>query len=314
MIPRAYFLLAVVTAIAGSSARADDVKTVELLPHWKQGNTARYKLTRTQTREMGGKVEWKSVARTAIAVEVVSANEDGFILRWAQGSAMFDDPKAGNEPLVKTMNVILKSVELDLEIGTDGALRGLHNWKELKGTGLKMRDVALSGLAKAGVAKSALDTIRKDTTPMFATKESLEAAFTQQPALLVYPLGQTYTAGMPVEYDDELPNPYPGGDPIPTQGEFSLKEIDATAGLIRVVYKQTPDPKELNSIIENTIRALAKKMGKPAPEVFPEFKMSDMIECEVDLKTGWVKSVTHTRTTSAGDTTQAEIITLILKE
>ena len=296
------------------AARAAPVDgPVKLVPVWKLGETARYEMTREQARKVGAAEPTRSVAWTQVEVEVVDADEDGVVLRWMQGSAMYDDPKSGDDPLVRTLNTIFKGVDVDLELDADGTYVGVRNWKEVKATGHKIQDVMLKNLEKMKAPKATVESVRAVTDPLFASKESVEAAFGKQPALLVRPLGKAYEAGKAVTYDDTFPNPVPGGDPIPTKGERTFKVSDPDAGVARVTFKQTPDQTDVNRITEQALRDAAKKAGKAAPEQFPEFKLEDVVEYEVEVKTGWVRSVTHTRTVTVGDTTQTEVVTITRK-
>jgi hypothetical protein len=301
--------LAVLTA-----ARGDEPKAVELKPRWKPGEKWAYEMTRKQTREADGKVVRASGARTPVEVEVVAADAKGFVVRWKLGEATPDDPKLADNPLAKAVARLTDGMTVDLEIDADGDLVGVKNWKELQATGKKLQDAVMKEVENAKLPKAAADALRTESGKMFASRETVEAAFTRQPALLVMPLGRTYDAAKPATADVTLANPF-GGDPIPATAAFALKKYDPATGLATVTVTQKPDPKELKKVLEKTLKELAKKSGQNPDDVkLPAFDMTDEAEFVVDAKTGWVQSATHTRRTKTGTSVSTETMTLTRRE
>jgi hypothetical protein len=288
-------------------------QTVEIRPHWKTGEAIRYQMTKTQVREFDGKVLRKFQTTTPVEVEVVEWDEDGIVLRWRQGSTTFDDPKQDDDPVARTVYLMLKALDIDLQLDTDGVLIDLRNWKELRGTGHKVQEALLNQMAKSGVAKSTIDAVRKETDKILATKESLEAAFLPPPALLVFPLGTSYEMGQTLHYETTIPNIFGGELPFPALGEYQLKALDPDTHHATIIFKQTLHPKESPRIVKEWLAAEAKKTGKPAPQELPDIQIQDVIEYDIDCKTGWVKTVTHTRTGKMEKLTHMETVTLTRK-
>jgi len=295
--------LVLVAGVFGS-APAEETKAITLMPKWKKGDTLRYEMTRTQSRLVDGKEVRKTASRTPLEVEVMDCDEDGSVVRWTQGSTVFDDPKLDNEPFLKTMNAILKGTDIELELDNSGEFVGVRNWKELKATGTKIRDSMLEQLGKSGTSKDVLAVVRTESDKMLATKESIEQSFTTLPVMMFSVLGTSYDT-KPGTYEAELPNPF-GGEAFPTKGEYLLKSLDKTGSTAVVVIRQSPEPKEQNRILKQTLDDLAKKSGKPAQDTLPEFKLDDVVEYEVDVKTGWVRLMIHTRTMKLDKSTQVE--------
>jgi hypothetical protein len=122
-----------------------------------------------------------------------------------------------------------------------------------------------------------------------------------------------YEPGKIVAYDTELPNVLGGDDPFPAKGEYTLKSMDTETGIAVVVFKVTPDAKEMKNVLRKWLEDVAKKTGKPAPKELPELELSDVTECEFDINAGWVKTVTHTRTAKQPSGAQIETVTLTRK-
>jgi hypothetical protein len=299
--------------VGHAPAARPDEKTLELKPKWKKGDSARYEMTKTQLREADGKVVRKVGTHAPVEVEVLAADGDGFVLRWTQGSTVFDDPKQDDDPSARALNAILKSVDVELELDPSGTVTGMRNWKDLRGTGHKIQDGVLSQMAKAGTAKATLEQLRKETDKYFASQESIEATFARQPALLAFPFGRGYEPGKTVEYETELPNVLGGAEPFPAKGACTLKAIDKDTNTATIVFKHTPDPKELPKVLRKWLQEEAKKAGMPPPKDLPELELEDVLEYQIDLATGWIKSLTHTRTTKQPTSTQTDTLTLTRK-
>lgn len=307
-------VLTVLSLAALPAVRADEPKALELKPLWKQGEKVRYEMTRKQTREQDGKLVRTGSSRAPVDVEVIAAGEKGYVVRWKLGETVLDDPKVADNPLVKAMTRLTDGMAVDLEIDTDGDLLGVKNWKDLQETGKKIQEAMFGELEKADLPKATIDAMRPEAGKMFASKQTVEASFTRQPALLVLPLGQTYDPAKPTKADMALANPF-GGDPFPTKAEFALKKHVPATGLATVTFTQKPDPKQLKKVLEKTFRDVAKRAGKDADDVaLPDFDVTDEAEYTVETKTGWVRSVTHTRRTQTGTTVATETTALTRRD
>jgi|GEM_PF-4261621 len=301
------------TLLLVDSARGEEPKVVEFKPKWKRGDSFRYEMTRTEVRAEDDKVIRKATVRTPIEVEVVVVDEEVSVLRWTQGTTVFDDPKMDTDPLARAVNTILKGLDIDLELDAEGTLVGIRNWREIRTTGHKIQAVLLAQMAKTGTPKTTIDFVRRETDKFFATKESIEAVFTRQAALLCLPYGVEYQLGKPVAYTAEIPNIFGGDTAFPAKGEATLKAINPDTGIASIVFKQTLEPKERNRVLRKWLDDIAKQTGKTPPKELPEFHLDDVMEYEFDTNASWVKSVTHTRTGKIDNTTQTETVTLTRK-
>jgi hypothetical protein len=301
----------VFAALLAGSLAADESKPLAPKPRWRAGDAVRYDMTRTRAWEEDGQAR-KAVSHTPVDVEVADADEYGFVLRWAQGSTVYEDPKQ-EDPLDHATSAMQKLIDVDLDLGPDGALEGVRNWRDIRATGHKVQGAVLARMAKAGATKATLDAIRKQTDGFFASKESVERAFAGGAELLFLPFGREYDLGTALPYEARVPNPLGGDEPLPAKGEYALKSADATAGVAVIVFKQSLDAKEAAPVLREWLDASAKQAGKPAPKELPELQVDDVMEYEFDLSAGWVKSVTHTRTLKDGTRTRTETVTLTRK-
>jgi hypothetical protein len=285
---------------------------VVLTPRWKVGDKARYEMVKTRERVATGKPAPKVTSRTEITVEVVRATKDGYAVAWGYGAATVEG-RAGNDPAVVAMANLLKGQRVVLDIDPDGDLRGVENWRELKGLSDKMVARLTDDLA-GRFDKEAVAKLTDQARRMFASKEAVEQAWTREPGLFFAAVGLQFDDTKVIEYEDHLPNPL-GGPAFPSKARFVLKGVDANAGIARVTWSQTLDPAEAAKIIERTIKGLTLQLGKSPPDAaqFKNIVIEDTAEIAIRTATGWVDGLTHTRTVTVGGDRQIDTVTLTRK-
>jgi hypothetical protein len=297
-----------VTLIPGSRAAED----LELLPKWNAGEIWKYEMKKSRQRIKGGKTIMDVGTRTRVEIEVLQADEKGFVLRWTQGGTAFDNPEHAKNPVVRAMVDLVKDLKIELVVDKEGSLEGVRNWRDLKKKTFEILELMTAEMTKAGVPKATVDGIRGMVEPLVSSEESIALFFTREPGLLLVPLGHVYSPGKTIPFIDEVPNPF-GGDSFPTKSVIKLERIEAGTGNATIRMKQTLDPAQLNRILEKTMNDLARRVGKPVPpgQELPEFNMEDEAEFAVEPKTGRVISVSHSRITKTSGFVQKE--TVILK-
>ena len=66
--------------------------SIEVLPHWKKGDTVRLEITRARVKAADGKSTITGKTRTDFTIEVLSAYDDGYLVGWTAGKTTFDSP------------------------------------------------------------------------------------------------------------------------------------------------------------------------------------------------------------------------------
>lgn len=298
--------LAIIGFIPWPAAIAEEA--VKILPRWKQGEKVRLERIGTRQRMKDGKVTSESApATTAVELEVLKAMERGYLLAWTWGESKFDNPREASNPFELQMANLLQGLRMVIEVDSDGAIGDVRNWRELKSTSDKMISTAIAAFERAGVEKDRLAKVEVELKGMFETKERAKRAWMKEIGLYFLPLGLSIDRSKPVAFDDELPNLF-GGDPFPTKAEFGLKAYDKASGRAIITWKQTPDPEKFRTVLEKTLKDTVKRAGgQPIPEAaFRTLTFEDTAEFTVDVPTGWVHHVTHTRTFKADGVTQED--------
>lgn len=315
---RQFWIVAALTllssSIANNTVLADD-ETIELKPRWKKGDKALFEMVKTKKKIQDGKTTLTGTARVDLEIEVLSVDKNGALLAWTWGEMKFDDPQLNENALAKKILNLSKGLRIMLEFDTNYDFGGIQNWKELKETAEKQIDTLMNELKTASRDPPMIDKLKMQLTSMYKTKEQVTEVFVREarPFFSVVPvLGVGLSGNKPLEYKDQLPNPF-GGEPLPCRGRFTLKNVDGKSKLVTVTWKQTMDT-EGRVVFENTMKDVAKRMGLPVPdaELIKTLTMEDSAEFVVDLSTGWNRSFTFTRLAKINQEqgTQIETITI----
>lgn len=288
--------------------------SIEVLPRWKKGETVRLEITRARVKSADGKSTITGKTHTDFTIEVLSANDDGYLVGWTAGETKFDFPSQAEHSFLGQVVNLMNGRQIILEIDLHGSIRGVRNWKELKTVALKSLDVLATteDLQKEKPDKAPISSLRAQWESMLGTKEQVEELCTREARVYFMVLGREYTHNNPYEYEDMLPNPL-GGDAFPTHARMALKTFDKQAGRAVITWSQTADPKQVARILESMIKEMSARLGKkPLNEEFPEsISMQDNAEIVVDVATGWVKRLAHARSVNFGTHAQVDTTSMI---
>lgn len=297
----------------GEEKREED--TLVILPQWRKGEKHHYEIVKKNKRAYRrtyGMVETPEiVSRTDFEIEVLAVSEDGFTVRLSFEEARFDDPRMAENPYLKAMGNMMNDFPAILEIDSTGAITGVQNWKELTEICPKLLDNMTEMLKATKIDDSEIAKISELVSTMFATKEQIEWVYTRETRALFMPLGVELKAGEPLEFDDLLPNPFGGGEAVPSLAKVTLQSMDQDSGRAVVHWRRTIDPEKGTRVLERTLRDIAQRMDQPIPEDF-EFAITieDFAEYAIDAFTGWVLEGTHTQTTITRGETRTETATI----
>ncbi len=291
-------------------------RSVEILPRWKKGDSFAFALTITRAREksVDGRSTVSGKTRTHFTIEVLRADDNGYLVGWTAGDTTFE-ASLPSETFLRQVVDVMKGKQIVLQVDDHGTITGVQNWKELQSETLKAMDAILAKASdshKGGTNQTLLSNLRAQWETMFATKEQVEQLCTRDARIYFMALGRKYALNEPHEYNDLLPNPI-GGDPFPTRARIILKAFDQQSGQAVLSWSQTTDPKQAARIWESMIKDLASRRGKKSPE--GEFArtifMEDKADIVVDVRTGWVNRLTLTQSVNLGTRSQIDTTTIV---
>ena len=288
--------------------------SIEVLPHWKKGDTVRLEITRARVKSANVKSTITGKTHTDFTIEVLSANDDGYRVGWTAGKTTFDSPSQAEHSFLGHVVNLMNGLQIILDIDSHGAIRGVQNWKGLKAAALKSLDAlaATENGQKEQPDKARMSRLRAQWESMLGTKEQVEELCTREAQVYFKVLGRGYAHNEPFEYEDLLPNPL-GGEAFPTHARMALKTFDKQAGRAVITWSQTADPKQVSRILESMIKEMSARLGKePLEGAFPKaISMQDDAEIVVDVTTGWVKTLKHARSVNFGTRAQVDTTSII---
>jgi len=108
--------------------------------------------------------------------------------------------------------------------------------------------------------------------------------------------------GEVVEYEDRVPIEF-GGEPIPTKASYVLEAVDNAKHEARIAWRQRLDEQAARASRLAMLKAMAEKMGKPAPKPadVPVVTAEDEGEWVMSTSTGWPVSMSFARKSMAGE-------------
>lgn len=296
------------------SAPAPAADSVDLPLGWQVGQRLQYEMVRSGRKTRGDEATANATTRTDLEIEVLRADADGYLIAWTHGETRFDDPRAAANPLLQRMANLIRGLRILLEVDAQANVVGVRNWQELKDTIEKILSSISDELKTSGIDPAMVSKVTGQLASMYATREQVETMCTREARMFFLSLGGQFSTTEPIEYQDRLPNPF-GGEAFPSRASFVLKGVDRPSQRATVAWTQTLDPEHVRRIMEKSLQDLAARVGGPVPEAdaLKDMTVEDTAEFVVDMSTGWLDHLSHTRLVKTGTTTQEDVLTIARK-
>ena len=107
-------------------------QSVEVIPHWKKGDTIHLQINRARVKSANGRSTVTGETHTGFRLEVLSADNDGYLVGWTAGKTKFAQPSQAEHSSLGQVVNLMNGLQIILEIDSHGAIKGVRNWKELK--------------------------------------------------------------------------------------------------------------------------------------------------------------------------------------
>ncbi|HVH27126.1 MAG TPA: hypothetical protein VM818_10210 [Vicinamibacterales bacterium] len=280
------FFAAITLIAAHASAQEVDIK-----PQLRAGDEFRLELTRI--RENSDRPQANGKGRTLVSVRVVSATPQGFVLDWAPGATVLDNPLAAQDPTVAAASEIVRDMVFRLTLNADGEITGLANQKEIVPKLQALVDKLVQDLSTRLPAEQR-QAFQK-LTGQILSPATLILSATREAEIYFGLNGVSLAAGEAVEVDLEQPNPF-GGGVIPAK--FRVDMESATKDSASIKTTTTYDP----SVLIRVTQSLAQQAGKPIPPEelakLPPLQMRDDAKYLFDRTVGLMREVTMDRLVS----------------
>ncbi|MGE0642767.1 MAG: hypothetical protein AB7P24_03760 [Nitrospira sp.] len=291
-------------------------QSVEIIPHWKTGDSVELIVTRVREKSLDGRSTRSGTTHTRFSLEVLRADPQGYLVGWTVGATTFEVP-APSESILRQVVGLMQGLQIQLEIDPHGAITGVRNWEALRNEMQKKLD-ALSANAAALQRENAdqalMGNLRAQWDVMFSTKAQIERVCTRDAQTYFRIFGRTYTRGQHDEYQSVLDNPL-GGAPLPAHTDIVLKSFEDRSRHAVLHWKQSADREQTDRIMRSIVKGLAAQRGKQVPEERPvnTVSLENQAEVEVDVETGWITKLTETKSVGLGTRHQTDT-TIMIRE
>lgn len=281
--------------------------TVDVRPHWSQGQEMHYLLEQTRQRSNGGHTVVNVQARTPVDLAVLQVSQDGYVLRVRYGQTLINPADAPGVNLMQRMSDLMRGVDVEVDVDPNGRIVDVRNWQQVQHAGLVAMQVMRDDLLQQGVDAPMLNKIMSLADSLFADEAHIRANATQDLQLLLAPLGRTYRLGQVMPYATRLPSPM-GGEPIAAQASFVMTAFNEATGIAQVSWTQAAQTDALARSLAQGMQAMSASLGRSAPDEAspPAASMNDQAQFTVNARSGWPVAFTHTRTVLIGTSTQVD--------
>lgn len=282
---------------------------------WTPGEERSYTISKTRNKSKAGKTGSDVTSTTDVKITVIDASSTGYLIGWQLGETKLNDPKLSANPIFQSTSNMLNGFELLLEVSSDGSILGIQNWKEVQNRSNAVVEELISFLKdNSALSDTQIAQFTQQIKSMYSTREQIVQLTTREAQVFFFTLGKRYRLAEPIAYELNLPNQF-GGEPFPAYATLELESLDTETNLAKVVWEQYLDEAESSRIMLNTMTALAKSMGQPAPSKseIPDIEVSDIGEFKIEASSGWIQQLEHTRTTTTGEDSQSDIMVITKK-
>ncbi len=290
---------------------------VTIVPHWAKGDRVELAISRTREKSADGQSMISGQTKTSVHLEVLRADKSGYLVGWTAGDTTFEVPSA-SESFLRQIVGLMKGKQIVLQISPTGTIVGVKNWEELRSETLNVLDELLGKTAAQPSQRDdyiVLSNLRKQWHTVFGMKEQVEQLCMRDARMYLMVLGRDYSFETPHEYEDQLPNPL-GGEPFPAHTTIALKAFDPQSRQAVLTWSHSADPQQAARIVQSMVKDLATSRGKSLPNgTFSKtISIEDTAEITVDIKTGWIATLTRKQSVhlgTRGQTDRTSIVKLV---
>jgi len=289
-------------------------QAVEIIPHWNKGDAIDLTVTRVRDKSLNGKSTLSGKTHTRFSLEVLHASTQGYLVGWTVGTTTFDAP-APSESVLRQVVGLMQGMQIVLQIDPRGVITGVQNWETLRSEMLRNLDGLLAKRSDSQRGKAdqgMMAHLRAQWDTMFSTKAQVEQVCTRDAQLYFRILGRIYTRDQPYEYQGFFEHPL-GGDSFPARADIMLKSFNRRSGQAVLHWNQSADHEETDQIMRSLVNDMAAQRGKQVPnEGFTNaLAMDNHAEVEVDVDTGWVSTLTETKSVTLGTRAQTDTTVIV---
>jgi hypothetical protein len=267
---------------------------VEIKPQLRAGDEFRLEVTRT--REDTSRPQQNGKSRTVVDVRVLSATPAGFVLDWAPGETVLDNPQVAMDPVVMAASRIVSQSVFRLNLSAEGEFAGVANEAEVSPKLQAMLNTIIQSLAERLPADQR--TAFHNLIGQMLSPAALISSATREAEIYFSLNGVALAVGEAAEAGLEQPSPV-GGGIIPATFRVDMESATTESASLRTTTAYDP------AALLRMTQSLVQQAGRPIPPDelarIPPMQMSDDGKFVFDRAVGLMREVVVNRRVSAGD-------------
>ena len=235
-----------------------------------------------------------------MTLEVLQADDEGFVLAWEIGETLFS-LSTDNLPRLDELQE-LSMLRIVYEAEPTGEYRRIRNLDELA----RQMDEIIDLLVEIGGMGS---DDAKTTREILSDDQVLETIFTQDILLLHSLYGSSIDTAEPTIGETLQENPF-GGEPFPATITVEIVTTQDAFGCVVALFTVAPDPEHFFAAILDAFGSTARQPSPSELAELEQFEVVTTIEIVYDPGNGAIKRVSETVAVSAFDGAGLETVTL----
>lgn len=277
-----------------------------LKPQWHVGETHRFQRIITRSDHLYGMTPQTNSTIDTLAISVLDANEDGYVLEWKlEGVEAFDleDLEGVDvEAFLADMSEAIQGVRIEYEVDMLGQIVQLSNLDEIRDSYKKIQTAMISGFEEIGMGQEFID-IMPAVWDQLTSDEMLEASALGGPTdyHLLYGLNLETKSPVTYIYSGEKLN---DEEALNFEIELKVVDYDPENDQVQVHGDAVLEGEELEKFVQVYVDMILSQtsMAEPDEEFLEEVKAmirevdySIEFDLAVEISTGWITA--HKKTT-----------------
>ncbi len=305
-------LIAILLVICSSTASiANNLKndsTVTFITYWEKGDSYDFVMHKSKLKYSGDTLKSETNIYTDLSMSVVESTDTDYTISLTYGETAIE---GDSNPVLLLLTSLTGGSEYQYKISEMGEFQELLNWQDIRDYIEKMVDTVKANIPDKQGVQQAFALI----TGLYDSKEKVEAS-AKSVQLYHAPYGMEYALNDKLSFESELPNPF-GGNPIPAIYSLELTEINKEDGYCVLEITQTIDKVKAKEFVLDFVKkimpALANKNEEELEDKIPVFEITDKMQFQMDLNSGWIVYCENIRSVVAGPTRQVETTSLSMQ-
>ena len=283
--------------------------TIPMVGYWFKGAHKNVTYTKTETKTVKGKPVVETSIMNALW-EIKDSTDKHYTIHYTYKNFIFSNPK---DSVSIAYAELFKGVTIKYRTNELGVFDTILNLDEI---------IAISNKGLNNVFKK-LNWPDNDVTRVVAQKMKslfnnptlLRTSISEEMVLIHYFYGFEYKLNQAYTYDYYMENTF-GGEPYPAVAVFKMTALNATDDRCKLTANITPNDKEFQRILYETMVNISEAMQVPKPQKSELATALLLHKCEAEysIAEGWPVRITFTKTSTINGSKTTAVTTIALTD